>query len=96
MQVKEWLDNYGKNNFDIAKATRQNKVTPKIEKLKEEKDLLEMALDTLPTQDKELIILRFIENKSYDKIARAMGYAKSTIFEREKRIVKKLQELLND
>lgn len=94
MNIKDWLNNYGKKTLDVSIAERLNHEDEHIKKLKEEKDILELAIDALSPEDARLIIGRYIEKKSYEKLAREMGYAKSTVFARDKKAVKKLEELI--
>ena len=95
MIVRDWLDNYGKYNLEIAVTERKGNNPERLQKLKDEKSSLEMALELLPDEDKTIIIHHYIEKKSYEKVAKELGYVKSTIFEKTKRIIKTLEELLD-
>lgn len=54
------------------------------------------AIDTLPDEQKEVIVLREVEGLSYKEIADAMDCAEGTVMSRLFYARKKLQELLGD
>ena len=57
---------------------------------------LQRALDTLPAQDKAIIIMKFYENKRLDEIAEILGENVNTIKSRLYRSMKKLRVKLSD
>lgn len=49
---------------------------------------------TLSDEDKEIIKLHYLQNKSLSYIADTLGYAESTIKKRHSKILKKLSKIL--
>ena len=60
------------------------------------KDMLNHLLEQLPPRYKEAITLRYIENKSYDEIARALNTTPTTARKIVSRAIKKLKKLAGD
>jgi RNA polymerase sigma-70 factor, ECF subfamily len=57
-------------------------------------DELRVAIDQLPREFKETIVLREVEGLSYDEISRVLGVPRGTVMSRLSRARKRLQTLI--
>ena len=73
---------------DHVNTRRRLKSIPKVKTLM---DLLEAC--TLSDEDKEIIKLHYIQDKSLGYIADTLGYSESTIKKKHKKILSKLNKL---
>jgi RNA polymerase sigma-70 factor (ECF subfamily) len=59
-------------------------------------DLLRLAMDDLPTEERQVVELRHLEDWSFERIARQHGLAASTVKDRCYRGMQKLQRRLRE
>jgi RNA polymerase sigma-70 factor (ECF subfamily) len=57
---------------------------------------VQRAVDSLPEDYRDVIVLRFMEDLTYDEIARQLGVPVSTIETRLHRAKKQLRQLLRE
>ena len=62
----------------------------------ERRGAVQRAIDSLPEDYRDVIVLRFMEDLTYDEIARHLGVPVSTVETRLHRAKKQLRELLRE
>jgi RNA polymerase sigma-70 factor (ECF subfamily) len=62
----------------------------------ERRGAVERAIDTLPDDYRDVVVLRFMDDLSYDEIARHLGVPVSTVETRLYRAKKQLRQLLRE
>ena len=95
MEIKNWLKNYRKNAQLISIAEATNKKSVAIDKLIEEKCIIDIAIAHLDEEHLMAIDNHYRKGMSYDKIARQFGYCKATVFYRAKEGMKVIEQILN-
>ena len=82
-------------NGDCVVEITDGSPTPLLEIVKKERDaLVQSAIDTLSKTHKEIIILRDVENLSYEEIVKITGYNLGTVKSKLARARQKLREKL--
>ncbi len=94
MNVREWLMDYATNRVKINMAEATGRLNANIEKLSQEKIILDIAIDNLPAEQLMAVDGHYRKGVSYAQIARQSGYAKATIVKRIKKGVDMLETVL--
>jgi len=95
MNVKDSLRNYRKTSVQISMAIAIGKVNAEIEKMIEQKSMLDKAIEMLIPEQFMAIDGYFRKGLSYEKIARKGGYAKSTISYHTKIAINSMQKVFD-
>ena len=87
-KVKELLTNYALNKARIAVLNN-----PEVEILKKDMDFLDLCIQQLEDEAREIILSVYIKKETVRKIGARLGYGKTTIAEKRDRAIKILDIL---
>jgi RNA polymerase sigma-70 factor (ECF subfamily) len=59
-------------------------------------EMIKQALEQLPEKYKDIVFLKYVEQKNNDEIAEILGISEDNVRQRLSRAIKKLKQLLNN
>lgn len=76
----------GENQFDIPQESKEEEITDRIS--------LRQVLNSLEEKDKNLIIMRYYNNKTQTEVAKVLGCSQVQVSRREKKLLLKIREFM--